>query len=120
MGEKGISRRRLVQVLMGFATAMFSSTSIAAALRYLWPAQAKNESAIIVRIAAAYKIQKGCEKKFLFAGKPAILLNMSAGFRAFGAVCTHLGCIAYRKPDKNDIFCPCHLGRFDPKFYNPV
>ncbi len=40
---------------------------------------------------------------------------MPAGFRAFGSVCTHLGCISYWKR-KMKIFCsvPCHLGKFDP------
>jgi len=61
-----------------------------------------------------YEVPTGSAKKFMFNGKAAVLLHMPAGFRAFGAVCTHLGCVAYWKPDENIIFCPCHIGKFDP------
>ncbi|MGI9146121.1 MAG: ubiquinol-cytochrome c reductase iron-sulfur subunit [Chloroflexota bacterium] len=40
----------------------------------------------------------------------------SAGVVAFSAICTHLGCavFAHLTPD-NQIGCPCHGSRFDPR-----
>ena len=108
-----INRRKLTEILIGMVTLFFASGTVATILKYLWPRTA-NGSSIEVEIASVDEVPAGTAKKFLFNGKAAVLLKRPAGFRAFGAVCTHLGCIAYWKPDENDIFCPCHLGRFDP------
>ncbi|NJD54381.1 MAG: Rieske (2Fe-2S) protein [Candidatus Methanoperedens sp.] len=107
------TRRRLTVILMGLVSLFFASGAIATILKYLWPQTAK-ATLSEVKIATVDEVPTGTAKKFMFNGKAAVLLKMPAGFRAFGAVCTHLGCIAYWKPDENDIFCPCHLGRFDP------
>ncbi|NJD53030.1 MAG: Rieske (2Fe-2S) protein [Candidatus Methanoperedens sp.] len=107
------TRRRLTEILMGLVSLFFASGAIATILKYLWPQTAKATFSE-VKIALVDEVPTGTAKKFMFNGKAAVLLKMPAGFRAFGAVCTHLGCIAYWKPEENDIFCPCHLGRFDP------
>ncbi len=108
-----ISRRKFAEILIGLVTLFFASGVIAAILKYLWP-QAVIGTLSEVKIASVDEVTTGSAKKFLFNGKAAVLLKRPAGWRAFGAVCTHLGCIAYWKPDENDIFCPCHLGRFNP------
>lgn len=109
-----ITRRKLTEILIGLVALFFASGAVAAILKYLWP-QAENKGVSSeVKIASVDEVPTGSAKKFMFNGKASVLLHMPAGFRAFGAVCTHLGCIAYWKPDENLIFCPCHLGRFDP------
>ena len=35
------------------------------------------------------------------------------GFRAFSAICTHLGCIVGWDAARHQIACPCHAGFFD-------
>ncbi|MCZ7384325.1 MAG: Rieske (2Fe-2S) protein [Candidatus Methanoperedens sp.] len=107
------SRRRLTEILIGLVSLFFASGAIATILKYLWP-QTVTAASSEVRIASVDEVTTGSAKKFTFNGKAAVLLHMPAGFRAFGAVCTHLGCIAYWKPEENDIFCPCHIGRYDP------
>lgn len=109
-----ISRRKFAEILIGAVTLFFTSGAIAAILKYLWPQTAKGTASGEVRIASVDEVPKGSAKKFMFNGKAAVLLNRAVGFKAFGAVCTHLGCIAYWKPDENVIFCPCHIGKFDP------
>ena len=109
-----ITRRRLTEILIGLVSLFFASGVAATVLRYLWPPNANGTANEELRIASVDEVPKGSAKKFMFNGKAAVLLNMPAGFRAFGAVCTHLGCIAYWKPDENIVFCPCHLGKFDP------
>jgi cytochrome b6-f complex iron-sulfur subunit len=108
-----ISRRRFSEILIGLVSLFFASGAVAAILKYLWP-QSVEATSSEVKIASVDDVTTGTAKKFIFNGKAAVLLKMPAGFRAFGAVCTHLGCIAYWKPEENDIFCPCHLGRYDP------
>ncbi len=108
-----ITRRKLTEILIGLVALFFTSGAVAVILKYLWP-QTVTATSSEVKIAAVDDVPIGSAKNFVFNGKAAVLLHMPAGFRAFGAVCTHLGCIAYWKPDENDIFCPCHLGRYDP------
>lgn len=109
-----ITRRRLTEILMGFVAALFAGGAIASILKYLWPATSAKGEGSAVKIANADEVPAGSARKFMFNGKAAVLLHMPAGFRAFGSVCTHLGCIAYWKQDENILFCPCHLGKFDP------
>lgn len=108
-----ITRRKLTEILIGLVSLFFTSGIVAVALKYLTPQTATATSSEI-KIAAVDDVPTGSVKNFVFNGKAAVLLHMPAGFRAFGAVCTHLGCIAYWKPEENDIFCPCHLGRYNP------
>jgi len=109
-----ITRRKLTEILMGLVALFFAGGAVSAIFKYLWPAAGDKSVSAEVKIAAVDEVPTGSAKKFMFNGKAAVLLHMPAGFRAFGSVCTHLGCIAYWKPDENLIFCPCHLGRFDP------
>ncbi|MCZ7393280.1 MAG: Rieske (2Fe-2S) protein [Candidatus Methanoperedens sp.] len=109
-----LTRRRLTEILIGLVALFLTSGVVAAILKYLWPKTAPVSEASEVRIAAVDDVPTGSAKNFVFNGKAALLLHMPAGWRAFGAVCTHLGCIALWKSDENDILCPCHLGRYDP------
>lgn len=109
-----ITRRKLTEILIGLVALFLASGVVAAILKYLWPQTAAKGESSEVKIASVDEVPPGSAKKFMFNNKAAVLLHMPAGFRAFGSVCTHLGCIAYWKPDENIVFCPCHLGKFDP------
>ena len=109
-----ITRRRLTEILIGLVALFLTSGFIAAILEYLWPQKQAAGGTTEVRIASVEEVPTGSAKPFVFNGKAAVLLHMPAGFRAFGAVCTHLGCIAYWKSDETVIFCPCHIGKYDP------
>lgn len=108
------TRRKLTEILIGLVALFFASGSVAVILKYLWPEAGNKSASAEVRIASVDEVPTGTAKMFSFNGKAAILLHMPAGFRAFGAVCTHLGCVANWKSDESIIFCPCHLGKFDP------
>ncbi len=109
-----LTRRRLTEILIGFVALFLTAGVVTAILKYLWPQTSAVSAATEVRIAAVDDAPTGSATKFSFNGKAAVLLHMPAGYRAFGVVCTHLGCIAQWKSDENDIVCPCHLGRYDP------
>lgn len=110
-----ITRRKLTEILMGLVALFFAGGAIATIIKYLWPPDAgpKGEN-IEIKIANVDEVPTGSVRKFMFNGKAAVLLHMPAGYRAFGSICTHLGCIASLKPEENLILCPCHLGKFDP------
>ncbi len=110
-----ITRRKLTEILMGLVALFLTVSVVAAILKYLWPQTSSVSEASMVRITAVDDVPVGITgKPFVFHGKAALLLHMPAGFRCFGAVCTHLGCIVNSKLDDGDILCPCHLSRFDP------
>lgn len=109
-----LTRRKLTEILIGLVALFFAGGAVAAVLKYLWPQSGAKGESSEVKIALVDEVPTGTAKKFMFNGKASVLLHMPAGFRAFGSVCTHLGCIAYWKPDENIVFCPCHLGKFDP------
>jgi len=46
-------------------------------------------------------------------GKPALVVHLPAGPAAFGAVCTHLGCVVRWDANRSEIRCPCHGARYD-------
>jgi cytochrome b6-f complex iron-sulfur subunit len=48
----------------------------------------------------------------LVDGRPAILVHTPEGYAAFSAVCTHLGCTVRWRRWSQELFCPCHGGRF--------
>jgi cytochrome b6-f complex iron-sulfur subunit len=48
----------------------------------------------------------------LVAGRPAIVVNTPAGYAAFAATCSHLGCTVRWRRGRQEFFCPCHGGRF--------
>jgi cytochrome b6-f complex iron-sulfur subunit len=46
-------------------------------------------------------------------GHPVIVVRTPQGFRAYSAICTHLGCIVQWDAGRKQIACPCHAGFFD-------
>ncbi len=82
------------------------------------------------KIANVKELQPNSQKQFIMpmnpdgsrGNHPCILIRLSpdlaskAGteFKAFSAICTHLGCIVKLEPDISKIYCPCHAGYFDP------
>ena len=82
--------------------------------RYFVPP--KQPEAVTNRTIAAREdeLAPNAFKIFPFAGRPAILIRLSSGeYRAFSAVCTHLGCTVQYRREKSDIWCACHNGIYD-------
>jgi len=111
-----VTRRRITEVLMGLVALFLASGATATILKYLWPQASKHGKLNKVKIVSVDEMQVGDTKMFKFGDEPkaAILLRIPDGFRAYGAVCTHLGCIVNKKiSEMNMIFCPCHAGMYD-------
>ncbi len=111
-----VTRRKLTEILIGLISLFLASGAVAALLKYLWPQTEVKGAISEVRIASVDEVPVGSAKNFVFPenGKAALLLHTPAGFRAYGRVCTHLGCIASWNADESIILCPCHIGKYDP------
>ncbi len=57
---------------------------------------------------------KGRHPCILIRLKPDLASKAGTEFKAFSAICTHLGCIVHLDPESSTIYCPCHAGYFDP------
>jgi cytochrome b6-f complex iron-sulfur subunit len=56
-----------------------------------------------------------CGKSLItkYKGHPVIVINREGTFHALSAVCTHLGCIVKWDQSKEELFCPCHMAKYD-------
>ncbi len=112
--ERGIGRRRLLDVLLSVTGLGFVGAVVYPVVRYLTPA--KVSEAVVGSVVAARlgDVKPNAGKIFRFGSKPGILVRLPSGeWRAFSAVCTHLQCTVQYRSDLEQIWCPCHNGHFD-------
>lgn len=48
-----------------------------------------------------------------YKGHPIIIINRGGNLFALSAICTHLGCIVKWDKNKEELFCPCHMAKYD-------
>jgi len=118
------SRRRFIDwLLTRTATTWLLSTSVGGLLlaiiypagRYLVPPAAGESTTGTVTLPfAPADIPVNGAEIFRFGSRAGILIKTPAGeFRAFSAICSHLGCIVQYRSDIGHIWCACHNGHFD-------
>jgi cytochrome b6-f complex iron-sulfur subunit len=97
-----MKRRSFLDLLIGLSGTALGAFVLYPVARYLVPP--KLPEATTRRVVAAKKDEL----------KPGSLVRTASGeYRAFTAVCTHLGCtVQYRAAEKN-IWCACHNGVYD-------
>jgi cytochrome b6-f complex iron-sulfur subunit len=56
-----------------------------------------------------------CGKSLItkYKGRPIIIVNRGNEVHALSAVCTHLGCLVKWDSNKEELFCPCHMAKYD-------
>jgi Rieske Fe-S protein len=83
--------------------------------RYLVPPEAGESTATTVTLPfTPADIPANGAEIFRFGSRAGILIRTPAGeFRAFTAICSHLGCIVQYRSDIGHIWCACHNGHFD-------
>lgn len=70
----------------------------------------------ITPVAAVDDLAIGETKTFNYPGKHDSCLLVRTGensFVAYDQRCTHLACAVIPRPERGDIYCPCHEGFFD-------
>ncbi len=109
-------RRKFLNVLFGGSIVAFLAAALYPIFRFLTP-QKTGEGAGSGRvlIGRARELELGAFAKFRFGRTPCLALNYQGSVYAYGAICTHLGCIVNWDKGKGEIACPCHDGFFDPK-----
>ena len=109
-----MKRRSFLDVLIGAAGAALGASVLYPIARYLVPPKSPEAATRRVVAAKQDELPPGGFKIFPFGGEPGILIRTAEGqYKAFTAVCTHLGCTVQYKPGEHAIWCACHNGLYD-------
>jgi len=106
------TRRGFLDWVIVIGSAITGAAMAIPGMAYLWPA-ARGGGAASVEVEGADSLAPGQGKTIQLGSKAAIVLRDRAGFRAFSAVCTHLGCLVKWDAAKRQFLCPCHAAAFD-------
>jgi cytochrome b6-f complex iron-sulfur subunit len=113
--DGGASRRDFLDLAMkGGLAACAAGMAVPAGL-YLLPAGSRGPGEAFVPAGPAEPFEALSARMIQGEGKPVLVLSLGAKkFRAYSAICTHLGCIVKWDPATQKILCPCHAGSFGP------
>jgi cytochrome b6-f complex iron-sulfur subunit len=116
MDDTPITRRRLIQLLLGFSVVSTLGGVLTPVVGYLWPparAQSNKGERTLVGTVDDFPVNSGMVVSV--NDEPVIVVNTEAGgIQVYSAICTHLACIVYWHEQRQVIQSPCHDGRFNP------
>ena len=108
------SRRSILRSLMIGSLAAVWTSLVYPLVRYLAPPAEATTATNEALAAAVGELKPNTAKTFRFGSHPALLVRLGNGeYRSMSAVCTHLGCTVQYQPDTQQVWCPCHNGRYD-------
>jgi cytochrome b6-f complex iron-sulfur subunit len=109
-----ITRRKSIQLLLGFSIIATISGIVLPIIAYLIPKETTSTYGGPTDVGAVEDFAMGTGKIVSVDSKPVIVVNTKAGgMKAFSAICTHLGCVVTWNERKTIIHCPCHDGLFN-------
>ncbi len=108
----GPTRRGFLDWLIAVGSSITGAAMAFPALMYLWPA-ARGGGGEAVEVDGANLLLVGQAKTLQVGGKAVIVVRDRAGFKAFSASCTHLGCLVKWVEPNREFHCPCHAAVFD-------
>ena len=109
-----MNRRRFLDLLIRFSATAIGGFVLYPVVRYLIPPPTPEAATRRVVAARRDELKPGSFKIFPFGGQPGLLVRDASGtYKAFSAVCTHLGCTVQFRPAEKVIWCACHNGAYD-------
>jgi cytochrome b6-f complex iron-sulfur subunit len=106
--------RRWVNILLGTGVVASIASFLYPAIRYIIPTQVSESTSRSVVAGNVNELKVNSGTIFKFGSRPALLVHTAGGgWKAFSAVCTHLGCTVQYRADRHDIWCACHNGVYD-------
>lgn len=113
MAEEKISRRGFIDWVVKGGLLATLAGMVLPALAYLWPVMRRGPAKEFIEVGKENEFAVGDSKKIVLGSTVLLVIRTEKGFKAFSAICTHLGCIVVWEPQKGQIACPCHAGFFD-------
>jgi len=115
MTEPPSSRRSFLDAAIKTGLVVGAGGMAAPALAYLVPAGSRGPRETLVSAGPADTFEPSTARMIQGEGKPVLVVALEGKkFRAFSAICTHLGCIVKWDAASRKILCPCHAGVFGP------
>src|SRR3990167_760599 len=108
--KKNLSRRDFLGWIIQLGLFTTLAGMVAPALTYLWPVTRRGPAGGLSDVCAEEDIPVWGGKKVILAGSAIMVIRTPQGFKAYSAICTHLGCLVTWDDKKREIFCPCHAG----------
>ena len=109
-----ISRRSFMQISNRILAVLGLTAITVPIVAYFFPPNLEETPSEPVLVSSLDDLPPGASKTIRFGRYPALVINTSAGLRAYSAVCTHFACVCKWDPDRELIVCPCHEGYFEP------
>jgi Rieske Fe-S protein len=108
-----MTRRSFLDWLLAGGGAVVGASMIGPAIAYVWPSTQRGPVQQRVEVGAVDTWEPWTGKAVAVNEKPVLVVRMGQQFRAYSAVCTHLGCLVHWEAQKKEFLCPCHAGTFD-------
>lgn len=108
------TRRGFLDWILALCSGITGAAMGIPGIMYLWPA-ARGGSGENVEVLGATGLGVGQSTMLQVAGKAVIVVRDRNGYKAFSAVCTHLGCLVRWDTAKKVFLCPCHAAIFDDR-----
>ena len=112
-GQKDITRRDFLGLVLRCGFFITLAGMVIPALSYLAPVTRRGPAGGLTDVGSVDDIPLWGGKKVSVAGSAVILIHAPDGFKAYSAVCPHLGCLVGWEDARRVIVCPCHAGIFD-------
>lgn len=106
------TRRGFLDWVIGLFSVVTGAALAIPGAAYLWPA-ARGGGAENVEVEGASGMAPGDSKMIRLGSLAVVVVRQRSGFKAFSAVCTHLGCLVTWDKPSNHFLCPCHAATFD-------
>lgn len=108
-----ISRRDMLDRVLGAGGVVWAAGVCVPAAVYLWPARSRGPGDDYVEVGSTADFAVGSARMAQKSGKPILVVRLAEDdIRAFSAVCTHLACVVKWDAPTKQIHCPCHAGLF--------
>lgn len=111
--DKDINRRDFLTWIIKGGMFTTLSAMLLPALTYLWPVTRQGPAGGLQEVASENEIPVWGSKKVIVGGSAILIIRTAKEYKAFSAICTHLGCLVTWDDQKREILCPCHAGIFD-------
>lgn len=109
-----MNRRRFIDWCIGCGLCAGGVGMAAPAAMFLWPARKGGPGATDLPVGRAEEWPVGGGRVVQLHARPVLVIRREADeFRAFSAICTHLGCLVKWNEQIARIECPCHAAAFD-------
>jgi cytochrome b6-f complex iron-sulfur subunit len=107
-------RRSIVLWVLGGGFVSSLASFLYPVFRFLNPPPVPEASVNEVTDGTVSSLAPNNGKIVRFGTQPVLLIRLNeTDWRAFSAVCTHLGCIVQYDPSRKIIWCACHNGMYN-------